>query len=407
MRAAALGVVALAIGLGGCAALDPAPRGPSYGGAYAPLRAHIVPQMVSSSSRMNFHVNRPAHVAMFRIAPGQGTTMIFPSAGIGTASSRVFPGLHTVLPTRHWNPSASFSSSGLRRGPVFYFMIASEQPLRTAELGSYGHRLNTLLGVGFASYSAYGTMERLASLVVPDLASDSWTTDFYVEWPELDTSPRHGYVLVQCNGLSVYAPPHMARDVFEQLCRRGQQEPPQAEPVQPGDSTGVVEPIRRPPVEIGERITSTQLSDPDRLREMVEAVRRGRSVESIDRSGFGVVDRGGLDRRGTGADANRRGGLDDRPGGSRDAAPERRPARELGADGAREATGRSPAPPARERPAPTDRLEGRSGATERATPASGSAAPRPGAGATERRDPAPPPTDGGRQSGPVRAVDPV
>jgi hypothetical protein len=403
MRAAALGIAALATALGGCSALLPPAGGPYGSGSYAPLRAHIVPQMMSSSPQVGFFLSRPAHVAMFRIAPGQGTTMIFPSPGYGPGSSRVYSGWHSTLPQRHWNPSTSFST-GPRSGPVFYFLIASEEPLMTADLGAYGHRLNSMLGVGFASHSAYGTMERLASLVVPDLASESWTTDFFVEWPELDTRPRQGYVLVQCNGLQVYAPPHLAREVFEQMCRRGQQEPTPVVPVQPGDSTGIVEPIRRPPVDVSDRIASTQLSDPERMRGMVEALERSRAREAIGRRGF--------DGRGDDMEIDRRRGIDDRLGGSRDVAPERRPARDLGADAVRGEGGGSSAPsapPARERPEQRDRFEGRTGTGQGASPAAGNAGASPSTGGTERRDPAPPrDSGGGRPSGGGSgSVDPV
>jgi hypothetical protein len=345
----ALVLALVGAGLSGCVGVGSPAASPGARWADSSLRASLLPEQ-GATGRMSFHVSRPAYVAVFRIVPGQGTALLYPGPGGGFMDGRVFPGLHGFSPSRGWVGARPVTRSA---GPEFYFMVASERPLMTSNLGAYGSRLNSALGFRFSSHNAYGTMEQLVTLVVPDLSSSDWTTDFYVHWPQtLHSSPRSGLVAVQCGGLVTYTHPQMALAVREQLCRVAGQEPA-ADPVtpEPTDTAGVVEPRRRPPVDVGERITSTQLSEPGRWEQMRTAADEGRPIDMIER---------GASRRGTSSP----GAVERRPAAAAD-----RPFQGGAATGRAESEGRGSsgaAPSAtRERPTPSGDTGASAGARER------------------------------------------
>jgi hypothetical protein len=381
----ALMLALVGAGLAGCVGAGSPAAGPGVRWADSSLRASLLPEQ-GSTGRMSFHVSRPAYVAVFRIVPGQGTALVYPGPGGGFMDGRVFPGLHGFSATRAWVGARPVTRS---TGPEFYFMVASERPLMTSNLGPYGSRLNSAMGFRFASHSAHATMEQLVTLVVPDLSSADWTTDFYVHWPQtLHASPRSGFVAVQCGGLVTYTHPQMARAVREQLCRVAGQDPA-ADPVTPvpGDTAGVVEPRRRPPVDVGERISSTQLSDPARWERMRTAVDEGRPIDVIERgnSGPGASPGGAVERR---------------PAATADRLAPARGRAETGVGGSSGAA----ASTTRERPVPAADTGERAGARERPSTDAGTGVSSGSAREPDRREPPAPrevdrsppsPTDGG------------
>lgn len=274
-------LLAVAIGAVGCGPL-PQP-GPIVSGE--PIQAYLIPHS-SSGNVISFHVNRPAHVAIFRILPGQGTSLVYPTAGYGGINGQTFAGLRRVDTRSMFNRDhfmPRFASAG--HDPEFYMLIASEQPLRTERIGAYGYGLRSALGLDFAPMSGYRAMERLASVMIADPAAQNWTTDFYVHWPEmLYSEPRSGLVRVTCGEMTVFVPAEVATAAYQQLCPK---DAPEDEV--PGDDQrvpDVVEPNRRPPVQVTERITSTQLREPrtfDDLRDAAESDRSGAVERRIAR----------------------------------------------------------------------------------------------------------------------------
>ncbi|MEX2572467.1 MAG: hypothetical protein WD737_14300 [Gemmatimonadota bacterium] len=258
----ALACIAAVATLAGCASLPSAGSGPSR-----PLQAYLVPE-AGSRAGLQFHVDRAAHVAIFRIVPGRGTSLVYPSPGYGSMDGRVFAGFRRVALDRSFNRdqfTPMLASAGY--GPEYYFMIASERPLSAERFGAYGSGLRSAMGIHFATGSAYNAMERLVSLVVPDPMADGWATDFYVHWPETVRSRRtQQTVRIDCGGQTFFVPAYAAAMAYRQLCPTG--EAPEDE--MPSDSSSTVEAARRAPVAAAnDRIGSTQLSNPaewDRVR---------------------------------------------------------------------------------------------------------------------------------------------
>lgn len=283
----------LAVSLG-CASLGSIPA------ETGPLRAHLLPHSTASGG-MSFRVSRPAHVAVFRITPGGGTSLVYPW-GRTSMPRRVYSGFHTLDFSRRNDPfMLADHGYGSRFGPEFYFMIASEEPLRIEQFGPFGDNLRTMFGTSVA-FSAYSAMESLVSLSVPNVDSDSWTTDYYVHWPENDNPRgRPNLTQISCNGRVISVPAASATWAANQLCNRSPS--PDATPPAPPEelpADSVVGPRRRPPVHPIDRITSSQLSAPeewDQLRgaaeqeAVIQEFRMRRAVEEsrANDSGAGAV----------------------------------------------------------------------------------------------------------------------
>lgn len=245
---------------------------------YAPLRAHITSPSVGGAPL--FHVNRPAYVAMFYIIPGGGVSMLYPGFGSGSMDGRVFAGSHFARGRAGMRDQFSFVSAGMAGSPRFYFLIASDRPLNVRQFGGLGTALMSRLGTAYNSFSAYSTMERLARLALPSVADDgSWTTDMYVEWPNvIGNEPERGRVLMECAGYVMYVPVAYVRAVQAMVCdareeaekeaAEEEREPvvrPRArEPIPADPQGGETEEIRTmDPKALVERISSsTQLTEP-------------------------------------------------------------------------------------------------------------------------------------------------
>lgn len=235
---------------------------------YAPLEAYITS---AATGRPLFHVNRPAYVAMFYIAPGQGVSMLYPGFGSGSLSGRVFAGSHFAggRINNGWQYVPTRMSFG---GPRYYFLIASDRPLNIDQFGSFGDGLSSRLGTHFASFSGFSTMEQIARLALPSLADDgSWTTDFYVAWPSViysEAGPRR--VLVSCNGYAMYVAAGYVNVVRQILCDPNRDRTDRRTPTDGADEDGeapVVRPKGRaplpaqpeaPPVDESGRVTQAE-----------------------------------------------------------------------------------------------------------------------------------------------------
>lgn len=278
-----------------------------YGSTYArPLDAHLFVEQ-GSGGGLIFDVNQPAHVAVFRIVPGRGTVMLYPRAGYSSSDGFTLGGLERVPMSRRGDMYGFLPSPG-GYGPEFYLLVASEEPLRS--FGAFGNRLDRALGVQFASTSAYSTMEQIVTAAVPNLESGNWTTDFYVHWPEtLHHSPRADLVEIRCGDYTAWVPLDNVVEATRALCPQQDQQTPQ--PSVPGDTTEVVEPIRRPPPQpVTDGIASTQLENPEEWEARRRAAAQGRSIsiDDLEDAGVpGVRDRADEDDR-----FGRRPGLEDR-----------------------------------------------------------------------------------------------
>jgi hypothetical protein len=284
-----LTVVALLATLAACATPQGAARGP--GGAYQPLRAYI---SGPDFGGLGFQVNRPAHVALFEVVPGRGTSLVYPRAGMGAGSGeltmgRFNLGLNRIAGRELYHPA--HTSMSLAQ-PRFYFLIASERPLNLNAFGTFGMGTMRALGTDFAAYNAFSTMERLAQLALPSgIADGDWASDVYMHWPQAVSSgpaPRH--VLLTCNGYRVYVRLEYLALAHQSLCTN-QSDVPTAEPRDTARTpAGEVIPRRRAPPEtdrasVSEQVrTSAQLEEGRSMRERRTLDRRERVAEQRDRT---------------------------------------------------------------------------------------------------------------------------
>ena len=315
-----------------------------------PLQARILPH---SYDGLTFQVNRQSHVALFEIVPGRGTSLVYPSPGLGRMDGFVFAGLHDLNRLVRHNSAqylpASFATGG---GPRFYFLIASEQPLDLDRFGGYGMGLRSAMGRQFAAFNAYGAMETLATMVLPSAVNDDgWTSDMYVHWPEVLHDRRSaGLVPLTCNGYTMYVPFEQLLAVRQAICGPMDESP--TPPVVPGDSaggeTGIVQPKRRAPLpkaqaaELRERITSsTQLErrQPEEARGARSASERFRGVREVEPLGAEPRARSGV-RAGQQGRAARDRGADAGSAEPRSAPPPSRPAAEPSRPAVREPAAR-------------------------------------------------------------------
>lgn len=135
---------------------------------------------------LSFWVNRPAHVAIFEIAPGAGTSLLFPASSYeaGLIDGIYRPLNSGVRGLGRWY-YASDPLGTTRYQPRILFMIASTEPLNISPVHQAPGMVREMLGFQqFASMNAYQTMDRLIQSVVPPQYEEDWATDIYVIWPE-------------------------------------------------------------------------------------------------------------------------------------------------------------------------------------------------------------------------------
>lgn len=270
MNRLALGLVAGAL-MGGCATL---PAGQmDYGDR--PMEAYLYP--AAGSQSFLFEVNRPAHVAVFRISPGRGTSLVYPRPGFDGSSSTARAGTTWIAEFALRNSARDLQRSNVgfvshASGPDFFFMIASEEPLDLDRIGSFGSNLPWALGSGYGAASPYSTMENLATILVPNWESANWATDYYVGMPAVEggvlMAPpdfSDNWVLVSCGEGAgyVYVPIRTSLVTIEAYCEAAQE--PEEEVEDELDTEAA----------ITDHITSAQLSRPEsweqRRREAVGA----------------------------------------------------------------------------------------------------------------------------------------
>jgi hypothetical protein len=229
---------------------------PMAGSTYGPqrydtaLRARLTPGGLSTVS---FYVNRPAHVAVFEISPGNSVQMLYPRYGADALALRA--GSHTVWRTTHryagtsWASGLhSFSRWGSRAAhawqPRIFYLIASEQPLRVSPwMGSPLALQNALAGT-MLSRSQYSLMEEVTRLVVPNYHDRNWVSDVYVEWPEpafQDVQPTPTRVIVCADGRRFIVPAYITS------CPQDGPAAPPTDTVAPERETQPQRPDRRRP----------------------------------------------------------------------------------------------------------------------------------------------------------------
>jgi hypothetical protein len=289
--------------------------GPMMNASYSnePLDGYILPGG-SYMGGMAFYVNRPANVAIFRVMPGVGTSLVYPMAGLGRMDGSVYAGLHSASASRASNVAHYLPVTRTALlGPQFYLMIASEEPLDLDQYGAFGDGLSSAMGVQFAS-NGYTAMSRLVELTVPDVAADNWITDYYVHWPEvLFDRQAPSVVRINCGPQSFYVRADQVGTALRQLCAQTEQaeveqptgpaeeeptEQPEEEPARGSDDGEVIQPRPRRPIaedRIAGRLRSEQLSSPERWLEMREALtsdpfddmdrRRARFDRLVEREG--------------------------------------------------------------------------------------------------------------------------
>ncbi|HET7274156.1 MAG TPA: hypothetical protein VFI91_03215 [Longimicrobiaceae bacterium] len=203
-----------------------APSNAPYRSNNTSLRAQI---HATPNGYVDFYVNQDAYVALFEVVPGVGVSVLYPYPGRGRMSGFVYAGMRSIpnIGNRTRDPYWHASTARTRTGPRYIYMIASEQPLNVDQFGAFGSSLWSQMGVSFASYSPYRTMEDLTALVVPNLNYGNWTTDVYMIWPNvLYNSPRQGsLVAITCDGHTYYVRRADLARVYRNICGVGNEVP--------------------------------------------------------------------------------------------------------------------------------------------------------------------------------------
>jgi hypothetical protein len=244
-----LPIAGLLVALGGCTQLPEPSLQPSRHSQ--PMAAQILPR--SPGVGLRFRVSRPAYAALYQIIPGAGVSQVYPAAGTGDMEGRVFAG-YTSLNTVRLANIEQYSPAALSlNGPRFYFLITSDRPLDIDRFGTFGIGLRRELGLQFTGFNAYETMERIAEMTVPVPGDqESWSTDLYVEWPNvLFDAPVPGRTLVplRCGSYRMYVPVDRVLEVDTRVCHPERMESPNApQPPLPSDSSRPVTPRPRAPV---------------------------------------------------------------------------------------------------------------------------------------------------------------
>ena len=191
-RSLSLGILAAAAVMGCSSALrveDAEPEGP-------PAMRVWIWYPIGSSSVVPLFVNREAYVAMFEIVPGRGVTMLYPRSSASVVASDAHYVDLAVQPGRglYYSDPFGFASSQ----PVYYYAVASAEPLHLSRLLASLSAMRRALGRIYASYRPYDVIDRLTLWVVPEQADEDWATDLFVAWPVPSGVPA---VLAQANAL--------------------------------------------------------------------------------------------------------------------------------------------------------------------------------------------------------------
>lgn len=212
-----IAVVGLTLVAGGCVHSHGAPA------AYAP--PPLDAWFVSPEPELRFRASRPAHAAVFEIVPGVGTSLLYPSAwaspygSAGGSEARVFE--DAVHRDRGAGARAARNEWRAARSPRYLFLVASDYPLELGDFARDGYVSSAVAGdLGLSGQRPLETMERLVEITVPWAGDDNtWTSDFYVEWPRDAQRPRRSMdVRVACDGYEVIVPEEYAAQVQRELC---------------------------------------------------------------------------------------------------------------------------------------------------------------------------------------------
>lgn len=245
MRALVAALVLL-VPLSACSLASAPGHAPRYADRFLDARLFSV-----SPGGVSFHVSRPAHVAIFVVDPRLGPSLIYPRFGGDRAP--VYAGTHTVWDSGRrayagsWGSSFAYPYSGASWAsyssrmmqPRVYYLIASEQPLRTERYAASPYALRAALGYA-GMMNSHWILDDLVRLVVPNYAAGRFVTDTYVEWPDRahpDVEEVPMQVLECRNGRQILAPWYVRSCPGEQPLA-----PPVGEPHP--DSTDASEPQR-------------------------------------------------------------------------------------------------------------------------------------------------------------------
>jgi hypothetical protein len=223
---------------------------PGPGGQYAPLRAHISGFTVGG---LSLHVNRQAHVALFEVVPGRGTSLVYP-AGVYSGHAHAMMGAVVPLTNhRSWGrvnylPVADFRFGAVNQ-PIFYMLVASERPLNLEGFGAHGLAMQRVLGKNFSGHSPFRTLEQVADVALAGAPDDgSWATDVFVHWPgRLADRREAGFVTITCAGLAFHVRAEDAGYAYQLLCERARNMLGPTEMAPGEDDEDTVEPRRRTP----------------------------------------------------------------------------------------------------------------------------------------------------------------
>ncbi|HYW08787.1 MAG TPA: hypothetical protein VE913_17630, partial [Longimicrobium sp.] len=309
------------VALAACATMGPgAPVGPGYGDAAENVRP-LHARLFEGGGSIRVDLNRPAHVAIFEVVPGQGVALIYPRSSelsfFGEGSNPVIP---SFASTRFWRYDGvragrvrgrfvnGYTPTGLAggSGPRHLVLIASERPLEVERFQRGEGTLRRALGLAsYTSMNQLRVVDDLLATVVPPQPDEAWSADVVTIWPRVTDVYERGAVLpVECrNGQFVYTP----LELLNYACARVDRVTAPPAPPARGDSTGTPEgEVRKPeprrPVPVapreadgarGERITEMRRSLRERqARSAFGSTRRMRRTTPASAPG-GTNDGGG------------------------------------------------------------------------------------------------------------------
>lgn len=282
--------------LAACATVGPgAPAGPGYGDEATNVRP-LHARLLEGGGNIRVDLNRPAHVAIFEVVPGQGVALVYPRTTelsfFGEGSNPVIP---SFASTRFWRYDGVRARRAGRyvngytpggSGPRHLLLVASERPLEVERFQREG-TLRRVLGVAsYTSVNQARVVDDLIATVVPPQPDEAWSTDVVTIWPRVtDVFERGPVVPVECrNGQFIYAPVELLSYACATVDRVTTPPPPSPTPEDTARTPegGVRKPTPRRPVPLP--VTAAPRATDGERAERLTAMRRSlreRQAQSV------------------------------------------------------------------------------------------------------------------------------
>lgn len=170
-RMRAIAAFALLATLAACASAPPAP-------VNGPLRAELTEDEFGA----RVHLNAPAYVAIFRITPGTGASLIYPRDQADRPQLRA--GTHVIVPRTSSRGSRALAANA----NTYLYLVASKDPLEVEQFQDGDRDVRDVIGAGNATSN--DLMVVMQSLDVALMSTEAtvagpWTSDVLTPWERL------------------------------------------------------------------------------------------------------------------------------------------------------------------------------------------------------------------------------